>query len=107
MIRITRVRPYSELIRSYKIFIDGAYRGEIKIGETKEFEVENGSHTVCAKIDWCRSNRLCVDVNDSIVDVEVGSSMRGWRQLVWPVYATVLAHKYLWLRERVDAPGRR
>jgi len=100
MIRITRVRPYGELLRSYKIFIDGTCRGRIGIDETLEFEVENGNHIVCAKLDWCRSNKVCVNVNDSVVELEVGSAVVGWRLFLWKLYATVWAHKALWLREK-------
>ena len=103
MIRITRVKPYGELFRTYKIFIDGVYRDEIAIKETKEFEVGNGKHTVYAKIDWYKSNTLCVNVDDSIVDLEVGSSVVGWRLLLSMLYATVWARKYLWLREKETA----
>jgi len=102
MIRITRVRPYGEMLRSYEIFIDDIYRGEIKIGETKEFAIKNGIHTVRAKIDWGSSNELCVNVDDSIVELEVGSFVTGWRLLFALVYATFLSHKCLWLREKVD-----
>jgi len=61
MIRITRGSAYKDMFRAYKIFIDGIYYGEIKQNEIKEFAVENGKHTICAKIDWCGSNELCVD----------------------------------------------
>ena len=91
MIRITRVRPYSELLRSYKIFIDGTCRGRIGVDETLEFEVENGEHTVYAKIDFYKSNILCINVDNSIV---------GWRRLFYWVYMTFLARKQLWLREK-------
>ena len=103
MIRITRVPPYFDMLRSYKIYIDGVYRGKIKIDEMQEFEVDNGSHTVCAKIDWGRSNELLVNVNDSIVELEVGSAMAGrnlWKFLFWKLYVAFWAHKWLFLREK-------
>ena len=52
MIRVTRGSSYTDIIRAYKIFIDGVYCGDIKRNETVEFPVENGRHEVCAKIDW-------------------------------------------------------
>ena len=107
MIRITRVRPYSDMMRAYKIFIDDVECGKIAIDETQEFEVANGNHTVCVKIDWCRSNELCVNVNDSVVELEVGTSVTGWRILFVRLYITLLRNKYLFLREKenVDAPS--
>jgi len=106
MIRITRKWAYANGGRPYRIFIDGVYYDEIRVNETKEFEVEDGPHTVYAKIDWYRSNELCVDVNDSIMTLEVGTPMTGWKLFAGPLYATFWAHKYLWLREKeiVDAP---
>jgi len=106
MIRITRINEYSAVFRSYKIYIDEVCHGKIKVGETQEFEIGNGSHTVYAKLDWGRSNKLCVNVSDSIVDLEVGCNLAGWRWVLWRLYATVWAHKYLWLREKksVDEP---
>jgi len=91
---------YANSARTYKIFINNTYRGEIANGEVREFEAENGKHTVYAKIDWSKSNKLCINVDDSTVDLEVGTSLVGWRLLFSLVYATLLAHKYLWLREK-------
>ena len=99
MIRITRGSSYADKLRAYKIFIDGVHRGDIKRNETVEFPVENGRHKVCAKIDWCSSNSLFVEVNDSAVSIEVGSPLVGWRSFLALVYITSLRHKYLWLKE--------
>jgi len=98
MIRVTRGSVFRDLIRAYKIFINDVYCGDIMDDETKEFAVANGRHTVCAKIDWCRSNVLYVEVNNSIVELEVGNSMKGWRFLLMSFYMTIWKDKYLWLR---------
>ena len=101
MIRITREFAFRDMIYPYKIYIDGVYCGDIYKEETKEFVVENGRHTVYAKLDrWCGSNELCVNVNDSIVELEVGNSLIGWRFLLFNLYVTIWRHKYLWLKER-------
>ena len=105
MIRITRNQQNDNILRAYKIFIDGVYRGKIKEGETKEFPVENGKHTIRAKIDWGGSKELIVDVNDAIVDVEVGSSVVGWEGfLLIFAYMTTLRNESLWLREMEFPP---
>ena len=110
MIRITRETTsfYSE--PRYKIFINGIYRGEIENGETKDFEVENGSHTVYAKINYVRSPEFRVEVNNSTVNLEVGCSLIvGKSQLygiIYPLaYSTIWRDKYLWLREAKEADG--
>jgi len=100
MIKITRGVIFRDAIRPYKIFIDDIYCGDIMRGETKEFTADNGTHTVCAKIDWCSSNVLCVNVDDSVVNLEVGSSLEGWRFLLMSLYMSIWKHKYLWLREK-------
>jgi len=99
-IRVTRGSYFSDMARAYKIFIDGVHCGNIKDSEVVEFPVDYGRHEICAKIDWCRSNRLFVEVNSSTVDIEVGPSAVGWRFLFTLVYITFLRHKYLWLEER-------
>ena len=103
MIRISRGNTYTDKLRAYKIFIDNIYHGDIKSGETKEFTVANGSHIISAKIDWCRSNNLCVDVNDSIVELEIGPSLTGrkfWIPFIEFLYITLWKNKYLWIRKK-------
>ena len=74
MIRITRKREWMNYFGHYEIFIDGQFRGLIGYNETHEFEVENGSHVVRAEMEWwCKSNELQVDVNGSIVELDVVS----------------------------------
>lgn len=100
MIRITRVSASKDILRAYKIFIDGRYRGRIWRNQIKEFEVGKGKHTVRAKIDWGGSNELCIDVNDSVVDIEVGNSVVGLENVFWLSYLTVSRNEYLFLREK-------
>jgi hypothetical protein len=89
------------MMRAYKIYIDGVYRGKIKRNATKDFEVGNGTHVVVAKMDWCRSNKLCVSVNDSIVEVEVGNSFVVGKFLVNLEHMTFSWDEALWLKEKV------
>ena len=75
IIKITRKHEWADMLRVYKIFIDDIHSGNIKRNETKEFYVDNGVHVVCAKIDWVRSNDVSVDVNNAMVELEVGSTV--------------------------------
>ena len=104
MVRITRKLQNVDMLRAYKIYIDGVYRGKIKFDETKEFKVEKGIHKVRAKIDWGGSNTLSVDVSDSVVELEVGNAVTGWKSLFLKYYITFGAHKYLFLREKGIEP---
>ena len=52
-----------------------------------------------AKIDWCSSNMLQVEVKEgAIYELEVGSNLTGWRILLVMIYITVLCSDYLYLR---------
>lgn len=64
-IRIKRTNEYSNLLRDYKILIDGQQVGTIANGETKDFSTTVGQHTVTAKIDWCSSPDVSVDVKEN------------------------------------------
>lgn len=71
-IRIKRTNEYSNLFRDYKIFIDGQQVGTIATGETKDFSTTVGQHTVTAKIDWCSSPDVSIDVKeDQTVNLNV------------------------------------
>lgn len=61
-IEITRSGEYANRLRSIQIFIDNGLVGSISNGETKSFDVSEGSHTVQAKIDWGRSNIATIEV---------------------------------------------
>jgi len=100
MIKITRgSHIHIDKLRAYKIYIDGVHRGDIRVGETKEFPVSDGFHTVQAKIDWCGSNKLDVEVRDSVVALEVGSFAEFHSQSHAILYLTFKRYEYLWLRE--------
>ena len=103
MIRLTRLTAYTDKLRAYKIFIDDVYRGDIKQNQTKEFAVDNGSHTIHAEIDWCKSNRLSVDVDNSIVELEISPSLSGGKLLIpfselWQV--TAGKDQYLQIKQK-------
>lgn len=61
---INRTNEYLNRIRDYGVYIDGKKVGTIANGETKEFNVFAGKHSVFAKIDWCSSPTLSLDLND-------------------------------------------
>lgn len=60
---INRSSEYSNKLRSIGIYLDDKKIGDIADGESKEFEVEEGVHTLRAKIDWCRSNPINLKIN--------------------------------------------
>ena len=65
IIRLKRTSEFNNRMRDYKIFIDGQQVGRIANGETKDFPATEGQHTVTAKIDWCSSPDILVDINEN------------------------------------------
>jgi hypothetical protein len=64
-IRFRRTNDYMNLMRDYSLFIDGQKIGTIGMGQTRDFEITNGQHTIIAKIDWCSSPELSFEINDN------------------------------------------
>ena len=78
MIKIQRKSEYYNKLRDDKIFIDGQQVGTIANGETKEFAAKDGQHTVTAKIDWCSSPDILVDIKDNETkNLNVGGFKKG------------------------------
>lgn len=65
IIIISRTSEYNNRLRDYQLFLDGAKIGTISNGETKEFETTSGQHTILAKIDWCTSPEISLQLNQT------------------------------------------
>ena len=104
VIRVTRGSYMCDRLIGYKIIIDGVERGDIKNNETKEFKVDGGAHTVCAKVklSWCGSPELQVFINNTMADIEIGPSATGWKLWLglqqW--YMFFAKNNYLFIRQR-------
>ncbi|HVX28077.1 MAG TPA: hypothetical protein VHB70_17145 [Parafilimonas sp.] len=61
---ISRTSEYNNRLRDFQLFLDGKNIGTIANGQTKEFEVTSGQHTILAKIDWCSSPEISLVLND-------------------------------------------
>jgi len=55
---LQRTSEYVNRMRDYKIYLDGLKIGTIANGETKQFEINTGQHSIIAKIDWCCSPEI-------------------------------------------------
>ena len=53
---------WSDRRRAYKVMIDGSEVGKVDNGESEGYRVAPGVHEVYLKIDWCRSEKLPLDV---------------------------------------------
>lgn len=98
-IKIVRDSGYADRVRKYKVMCDGKHLGDIGNGESLEFETSPGEKEVFLKIDWCRSDKVRVNVPaDGVVTLHGGSSLRGAKVFLAIVYAIFMPHKYLWLK---------
>lgn len=50
----------ADVLRAYKVLIDGKEIGRIKSGETLNFPLATGNHTLQLKIDWCSSKETVI-----------------------------------------------
>ncbi len=99
MIKINRKKEYNDKFREYEVILDNNYLGNIYAGETKNFEVASGNHTIYLKIDWCRSNTLDFHVSENeVFEFECGNSVTGWKRLFDVIYTIFLRNKYLWIK---------
>lgn len=72
-IKIQRTNELFNAARNYKIFIDGQFVGKIANGATKEFPTNAGQHTVTAKMDWCSSPNVSIDIDtNETIHLSVG-----------------------------------
>ena len=96
-IRLKRTSEYNNRIRDYEIFIDGQQVGTIANGETKDFPTTEGQHTVTAKIDWCSSPNISVDINDNKTkNLKVGSFRYG--QILMPIGLVIILLHFILLK---------
>jgi len=70
---------WRDLLRSYRLEVDGELRGTVRRGQVLELEVPAGSHAVRARIDWTGSPDIVVDVQPGgSVTVVVEPAEGGW-----------------------------
>ncbi len=94
-ILITREsRLWINRFRSYKILIDNKVVGTLTDGESKEFSVTPGEHSIQAKIDWGTSPRLCISGDQSMLKLHCGTNANPITALF---YAIAGWGNYLWL----------
>lgn len=100
-IELTRTSQYANYLRSIKIYIDNVEVQSIADGETKSFEVDAGQYEIFAKIDWCKTRPLRIDIRkNETTELELGSEITGWKMLFVPIYLTFMTKDYLYLKKK-------
>ncbi len=92
----------NDVLRDYLVMIDGKEVAQIANGSELVVEVEQGTHQLKLKIDWCGSNEISFDIkNDETLVFECGSSLKGFRWFFHVFYyALFKPNGYLFVRQR-------
>lgn len=95
---IVRDSGYADRVRKYKVVIDGAVAGFISSGETKEFAVSPGRHSLYMKIDWCGSKPVEFTATDQDkLTFQAKSNLRGFKIFASLWYAIFDRDSYILL----------
>lgn len=79
---IKRSTEYLNRERNFNIFLDEKKIGTISNGETKEFETSSGYHSIVAKIDWCSSPLLRLELSPTDKkELTIGGLKNGFRNM--------------------------
>lgn len=81
------------------IFINGQKAGSVRNGEKKEFPAAPGHVDLYAKIDWCKTRPVTVDLQNGQTAVfQLGSPLMGWRLLFTLYYALFRTGDWIYLK---------
>ena len=87
---------WQDRARKYSVLLDGDEIARVSNGSEVEFDVEPGKHTVQLQIDWCRSQKIEIDVRVSEpVILECGPNASPFLAFF---YITLRKNNYIWLR---------
>jgi hypothetical protein len=87
--RIKRNSEYNNYGRNIRLYLDGEKIGKIKNGEEIIFDQKPGKHLLQAKIDWCSSNKMNIDLTENnVTTIELSGFKYG--SLLIPVLGLLL-----------------
>ena len=95
-LRIVRGSGWSDGLRHYKIFVNGAYAGKIARKSTLDIKLDEGRAVIEARIDWTRSPPLTIEAGPGQqYEIEVANNWGAWAAM-WAI--TFGYRSYLVLR---------
>jgi hypothetical protein len=62
VIEVFRNKGSRDVMRRYRVIIDGREVGRLRQRETGRYQVEPGHHKLTIRIDWCSSRTASVDL---------------------------------------------
>ncbi|MEM8944593.1 MAG: hypothetical protein AAGD11_05355 [Planctomycetota bacterium] len=106
-IRVSRTTSLADGLRAYRIRVNGKTVGKVMPGKSVDIPVSAGQHSVVAKVDWCGSQTLDVDVRaGEVVNLQCASNLRGPKIFLSIFYIMFLWNRYLTLTraDNTDQP---
>ncbi len=100
-IKIKRTNEWNNRARQIGVYLDNQKIGTILNGETKEFDIPSGQHTVRAKIDWCGSKNITIQTNENEIKTVTISGFKYGNYLM-PGFAGLMV-LYFILKKFVDS----
>lgn len=91
-IRLKRKSEVENKMRNFKILLNGKEIGKISDGELKDFSIEPGKHTLTAKIDWCSSKPLELNMSSNETMYVTVGSYRSSKKLLLFISFVLLVH---------------
>lgn len=81
---IERSNEFNNRLRDFGVYIDDTKVGTIANGETQEYEVNSGEHTIFCKIDWAGSQKIKFNTDTDLVKIFKVSANRSskWSTLL-------------------------
>ena len=87
-------RSWMDRAREYQILVDGEIAGTVRNDESIEVSLEEGEHTIQAKIDWCSSPEIRIDAGEEQLNLRCGANATPLSALS---YILTNRDNYLWL----------
>ena len=91
---VRRDRGWSDKLRKYRVIVDGVVIGQLAEGGELRHTLDEGTHVIEARIDWCGSPTTQFDAAGDAVML-VRSALRGWRVLLTLFYVLFNPRGYL------------
>ncbi|WP_442485190.1 hypothetical protein [Aeoliella sp. SH292] len=99
-LRIARRSHWLDRSRDYHVQLDGRSLGTLNSGETLEFDIPPGSHSLEVRVGKCTSPLRMLNLKEGeTVAFECGCRLKGWRALTAPWYLALARNKYLELKK--------
>lgn len=101
-VQVERRAGWIDLLRAYKIVVDGRVVGKVGNRGSTEFDVAPGRHTIQMKIDWCGSPTLEFHAAEGRRMKFMARSLSGFRVLLAFLFAIFWWNGYITLEQMED-----